>query len=504
MKLRAALASLFALLFPSGVRAQLPDPTTIPADQRIAAVNKLSESREGTDTDRNYQRALELYRATHDREAFGVGVAAEGAPPGAIARAEADSKAGEWIWDNTLVLACRFDWPPERTAHVDRWLKANAGALSAFRQAATGTRWHRPLTMLMLDEKPFVAADRLCGVDASDGLIKLQWLARLRSLTAARLAIDKKWDEAARESAANLRTAAHLAGRPLALCQWASFGMERDALAQLAAFLPHMSPAGLKTVQTTYRAAVVLPRATDEQVSWAENLWIWDTMELYHEWARDEARHPALREFLGSMLTLGETLKHDLGEGSTGLKLEERAFESVDALKAELLKSDAMTAWKVYQDQEASYQAWSDQPLPGALALREKMVARWREIGQGDPLTRFLDAIGIVDVGAHRLRLANRDVQRAGFEVLLALHLFKAEKNAWPEKLEELTPKLIVRLPKDPYSGKPLIYRRSADGADFKLYSVGEDQKDEGGTRDEAGKGDLVFWPLQTPEFTQP
>src|SRR5262249_54922795 len=47
-----------------------------------------------------------------------------------------------------------------------------------------------------------------------------------------------------------------------------------------------------------------------------------------------------------------------------------------------------------------------------------------------------------------------------GLIVLLALERYRLDKGAWPAKLEELTPKLLKKVPLDPFDGKPLRYRR--------------------------------------------
>ena len=54
--------------------------------------------------------------------------------------------------------------------------------------------------------------------------------------------------------------------------------------------------------------------------------------------------------------------------------------------------------------------------------------------------------------------------------------------DALPElsQLSELVPEILPSAPIDPMDGKPLRYRRNADGT-FLLYSVGADGKDDGG-----------------------
>jgi hypothetical protein len=62
---------------------------------------------------------------------------------------------------------------------------------------------------------------------------------------------------------------------------------------------------------------------------------------------------------------------------------------------------------------------------------------------------------------------------------VLALERYRREKGAWPAKLEDLTPKLLKKVPLDPYDGKPLRYIGVPDGVI--VYSVGPDGIDNGG-----------------------
>ncbi len=92
---------------------------------------------------------------------------------------------------------------------------------------------------------------------------------------------------------------------------------------------------------------------------------------------------------------------------------------------------------------------------------------------------------------------------------ILALKRWRLEKGEYPEDLRELVSAgLLKELPMDPYSDKPLVYRKTDD--DFILYSVGRDFTDNGGKiveeRGDVQKwgthddGDAVFWPVPKPQ----
>ncbi len=61
----------------------------------------------------------------------------------------------------------------------------------------------------------------------------------------------------------------------------------------------------------------------------------------------------------------------------------------------------------------------------------------------------------------------------------LACRLYKSRTGRYPESLEELVPGILTEVPIDPFTGKPLVYRREGEG--FIVYSLGSNQKDDGG-----------------------
>jgi hypothetical protein len=90
--------------------------------------------------------------------------------------------------------------------------------------------------------------------------------------------------------------------------------------------------------------------------------------------------------------------------------------------------------------------------------------------------------------------------------VLLAAERFRRAKGRWPEKLEELRPNFLAEIPLDPYDGKPLRYKRVADGV--VVYSVGRDSTDDGGVLEPASPlrpgTDLGYRLWDVPHRRQP
>ena len=94
---------------------------------------------------------------------------------------------------------------------------------------------------------------------------------------------------------------------------------------------------------------------------------------------------------------------------------------------------------------------------------------------------------------------------------VLAVMRYEKEKGQYPASLDELVEAgYLKKLPMDPYSDGPLVYRRTDSG--FLLYSFGINLTDDGGKlglgsrgtpRMWADNGDWVFWPVPKPQVKQ-
>ncbi len=61
----------------------------------------------------------------------------------------------------------------------------------------------------------------------------------------------------------------------------------------------------------------------------------------------------------------------------------------------------------------------------------------------------------------------------------LACERYRMAHGAWPSALNDLVPEFLAGLPRDPFDGKPLRFRRH--NGQLVIYSVGEDRRDDGG-----------------------
>ena len=72
--------------------------------------------------------------------------------------------------------------------------------------------------------------------------------------------------------------------------------------------------------------------------------------------------------------------------------------------------------------------------------------------------------------------------------VAFALAMYKSDEGRYPPKLDALTPRYLLQVPNDLFSGKELIYRPTDAG--YLLYSVGVNgQDDQGRTSDDTPPG---------------
>ena len=85
-----------------------------------------------------------------------------------------------------------------------------------------------------------------------------------------------------------------------------------------------------------------------------------------------------------------------------------------------------------------------------------------------------------------------RKVLHESTVAILALKRWRLEKNEYPAGLDDLVSAgFLKELPMDPYSDKPLVYKKTDDN--FILYSLGCDFKDDGGKIVEK-RGDVQKW----------
>ena len=125
-----------------------------------------------------------------------------------------------------------------------------------------------------------------------------------------------------------------------------------------------------------------------------------------------------------------------------------------------------------------------------------------------DPVGHILASMLLPALERAHSKAAQRDAILRGMALFLAVQAYEAEHGAPPERLNQLVPEYLPRVPNDPFDGKPFRYLPgSVPGLPPKawaVYSIGQDFSDGGGKAQSVGSPrngrttnpDLV-WPSQ-------
>jgi hypothetical protein len=112
-------------------------------------------------------------------------------------------------------------------------------------------------------------------------------------------------------------------------------------------------------------------------------------------------------------------------------------------------------------------------PLERRRALADALEKRLDSKSRNDlllQLTRRFPRIIVEFEAFGRLRTAR---------VALAIQRYRLATDKFPDKLGDLVPKYLESVPKDPFDGNELRYRKLDPG--YVVHSIGEDLSDDGG-----------------------
>ena len=133
------------------------------------------------------------------------------------------------------------------------------------------------------------------------------------------------------------------------------------------------------------------------------------------------------------------------------------------------------------QDDLAGYRRTMKQMQELARRPYHEAVTDWQIFGQGiRQQPTGLIAMMIIPAADRCAAVAAeadaaRDLARLG----LAMTAYQQKHGKHPEKLDDLVPGYLTGIPRDPFDGRPLRWKRA--GQELLLYSVGRDLKDDGG-----------------------
>ncbi len=130
-----------------------------------------------------------------------------------------------------------------------------------------------------------------------------------------------------------------------------------------------------------------------------------------------------------------------------------------------------------------------------ALPLREHAVADAMELEfhaaiAAAPVNLLLPRLLMPSFGKAATNFAVDRARREAAATVCAVLRFRADAGTWPRRPEDLVPTYLSSVPLDPWTDAPIHMATDADG--FRMWSTGEDGRDDGGVpdaRDDAAWG---------------
>ena len=120
----------------------------------------------------------------------------------------------------------------------------------------------------------------------------------------------------------------------------------------------------------------------------------------------------------------------------------------------------------------------------------------FQNIQESHPILTLIviDAVNLKLQGYERLR-----VETLALDVIMSVLTFEENNGRLPLNIGELQETgVLKKIPIDPFSGKPIVYKKLDDN--FTVYSYGFDFEDDGGVRVvdyDGSNGDIVVWPVK-------
>ncbi len=453
------------------------DPRTIPADERIAYVNRLLDCEPGPNAAKHYAAADKAHKYPFEVASY---------------EDEDAQERAHWMGRNEWVLTLRTDWPEAYEETIAKWLKANEPALAALRKAA---ELERCCLLIPHAEAPLHQAQYST---------LLRRLSKTLAVQAVALARQEQWQRAYEAHLRLHRIAAHLRQSPLELYQLVGAAVERLGNQQLLALVRQRAPDDLLALLQRIQAERE-PECADEVEGKVTLLIEWDYVESQYQWAAAPDKYPKVGEIVESLIAMPETLAGIAGPDPSAddvAPIGKPPYADAAAYRVALQKSSVDASWEVNRALLALWRAYAKRPPHEALRDAESFARRRAALIDGDPVATLAtwSMSGLRPLKQQFVLRCRLVADRAAVDTVLAAHAYRAQHDRWPTRLKELVPELLPAVPVDGFSGKPLLYRVHYTRDSFELYSVGPNQRDDGGEITEECD-DIVYWPPQVPEF---
>jgi hypothetical protein len=184
----------------------------------------------------------------------------------------------------------------------------------------------------------------------------------------------------------------------------------------------------------------------------------------------------ALLPFVGTMESLSLRMGSGFGEG--GMQDASLAAATLSGPAAALIVADRRTTHAFFERMAARFEDAGSLPLRDLAKIRAT-DREFHEALAADPVGLLFPRMLMPAIGQAAVSFAvDRSWSDAMAATCAALR-FRADNGAWPARAEDLVPKYLPAVPLDPWTGTPIRMAADADG--FRMWSTGEDGRDDGG-----------------------
>jgi hypothetical protein len=392
--------------------------------------------------------------------------------------------------ESTETLDKQFDvvltrpWTAKEHPDLAAWLKLNEKPLALVVEAARRPAYFYPILAGRTDGK----SDGLFSASLAGVQAYREFGSALAMRALLRVA-DKKYDDAWQDLLACHRLARHV-GRGATLIE-GLVGVAVDSIASRAdlAFL-EAAPQDGKTLRRRRHELETLPPLPlmADKVGLGERFFFLETVAMVDRHGASflergpGGKSPPAADVFGKIVIGGINWDPAMRNANalftrmaTAMKLRDRTLRSKHMHDIDV------------DMREMKASLFDNRNLPGKL-VNAAISAEARGKIVGDVLISLLvPALMKVQQAGDRIEQVH---------IAFALAIYKADEGRYPKDLAALTPKYLAEAPLDPFSGKALIYRVTANGYFF--YSVGVNGKDEEGrSYDDEPPGDDL--PVRMP-----
>jgi len=265
---------------------------------------------------------------------------------------------------------------------------------------------------------------------------------------------------------------------------------------------------GQIAVQTTWEA-LQFPGWQDRQLLALQTEWqAWDTQR---GWLASANMERAYGSDIFAQCRSNPTLLSTLdwsgsGSGASGKSFFAELWDDPEIAARRALQfavTVGWTLWFSYDDERwalQQHQIWLDgarQALKAdAFAPANNRTVAASKPFEAPPMTMLVSRMVLPALSRTHQKFASFETARRLTFTAVALHRHRLKHGRFPASLGALVPEFLAEVPRDFMDGQPLRYRLEPDGQ-FRLWSVGEDFKDDGGDATEAHQkaGSVpVFW----------